>query len=76
MLDGSLHYQTARFCRSTDLDDREILKQKRVEDQEKIIELQEKLIEKRDNELKSLQSTVETEIKSVQSTVETEIKSV
>ena len=61
MLDGSLHNQTARFCRSTDLDDREILKQKRVEDQEKIIEL----LEKRDNELKSLQSTVETEIKSV-----------
>ena len=56
-------------------DDREILKQKRIEDQEKIIELQEKLIEKRDSELKSLQSTVETEMKSVQSTVQSELKS-
>ena len=56
-------------------DDREILKQKRIENQEKIIELQEKLIEQRDSELKSLQSTVETEMKSVQSTVQSELKS-
>ena len=52
----------------------EALKEEKIVDQKKIIELQGKLIEKREEELKSVQSTVKSELKSVKSTVESELK--
>ena len=47
----------------------------RISDQQKVIDLQNKLIEKREEELSSLKETVHNEVKLVQSMVQTEMKS-